>query len=240
VAALFAGLFPQIRNHLESKLQVTADMYPLGFLRSTNHLRIMDQFWDDASNGTLPAVSIIDPDFGKWSEENPQDVQVGEGFAAKVINEIMHGPAWPNTLLIWLYDEHGGYFDHVSPPKASAPDDAPGESPMDRFLLLRWLRWTSWGKQIDLIDSGPSTYDNFGFRVPAVIVSPFARPGYVSHRLYDHTSILKLIERKWNLPSLTKRDASADDPLDPLDLESPPTFLIPPTLPEPARPWLSP
>jgi phospholipase C len=239
LAALFAGLFPQVRNTLESKIQVTADMYPLGFLRSINHLRIMDKFWDDAANGTLPAVSIVDPDFGQWSEENPQDIQAGEGFSAKVINAIMHGKGWPQTLLIWLYDEHGGYFDHVAPPKAPAPDDVPGQSPMDRFLLLRWLRWTTWGKQIDLIDSGPSSYDNLGFRVPAVIVSPFVRPDFVTDQPYDHTSILKLIERKWNLPALTKRDASAADPLGALDFNSPPTFSVPPILPDPARPWPS-
>jgi phospholipase C len=73
--------------------------------------------------------------------------------------------------------------------------------------------------------------------VPAVIVSPYAKPGYVTSTVYDHTSILKLIERKWNLPPHTRRDAAANDPLDALDLQSPPHFLTPPPLPAPARPW---
>jgi phospholipase C len=69
--------------------------------------------------------------------------------------------------------------------------------------------------------------------VPAVIVSPYARPGFVTEQVYDHTSVLALIERKWNLPPLTARDAAAADPLGALDLESPPHFLTPPDLPRP-------
>jgi phospholipase C len=235
--AALGGFIPKFRDSLQSKVQATADLYPLGFLRSVNHLRSIDQFWSDTSAGTLPAVSIVDPDFKSCSEENPQDVQAGEGFAAKVINAVMHGKAWPKTLLIWVYDEHGGYFDHVPPPAAPAPDDVPGASPIQRFPLLGLLRFSSLIKKIQLADDGPVTYDRLGFRVPAVIVSPYAKPGYVTEQVYDHTSILKLIERKWNLPSLTKRDAAAVDPLDALDLGAEPHFLTPPTLPAPAKPW---
>ena len=68
--------------------------------------------------------------------------------------------------------------------------------------------------------------------MPTVIVSPFAKRDYVSHAVHDHTSILKLIETKWNLPALTYRDANADNLLDSLDLEGPPAFADPPTLPK--------
>ena len=237
LGAAIAAFVPQLRTALQSKIQVTADLYPLGLLRSANHLRPIDQFFRDAAAGSLPAFSIVDPDFGEWSEENPQDIQRGEGFASAVINAVMDGRGWPKTLLIWLYDEHGGYFDHVPPPPADAPDDVPGQSPMDRYLLLRWLRWTPWGKEIDLIDGAPSTYDRFGFRVPAVIVSPYARPDCVIDDVLDHTSILKLLERKWNLPALTNRDRAASDPLHALDLAGPPAFVTPPSLPAPALPW---
>ncbi len=237
LGALAAGLAPQLKQAAQSKLQATADLYPMGALGAINHLRSIEEFWHDAAAGTLPAVSIVDPDFGQGSEENPQDVQLGEGFAAKVINAVMSGKGWPKTLLIWLYDEHGGYYDHVPPPSAPEPDDVPGASPMRRFPLLRLLRFTSIGKRIEECDKGPTTYDRLGFRVPAVVVSPYAKPGYVTKRVYDHTSILKLIERKWNLPPLTKRDAAADDPLDALDLDGPPHFLTPPRLPEPSKPW---
>jgi phospholipase C len=73
--------------------------------------------------------------------------------------------------------------------------------------------------------------------VPAVIVSPYARRDFVLSQVLDHTSVLKLVEQKWNLPPLTRRDAAADSPLAALDLDGPPAFLTPPSLPEPSRKW---
>jgi phospholipase C len=171
------------------------------------------QFFLDAAAGTLPAVALVDPAFNGGSEENPDDIRVGEQFAAQVINAVMAGPGWPKTLLVWLYDEHGGYYDHIPPPRAIAPDDIPPNlAPGDQ----------------------PGGYDRYGFRVPAVIVSPYARRNHISHKIRDHTSILKFIERKWNLGALTFRDANADDLFDCLHLHEQPAFLEPPTLPAPA------
>jgi phospholipase C len=82
----------------------------------------------------------------------------------------------------------------------------------------------------------PGGYDRYGFRIPTVIVAPFAKRDYVSHVTHDITSILGLVETKWNLPALTYRDANADNLLDSLDLEGDPAFSDPPTLPEPALP----
>ena len=132
IGAFFAWIFPSLLKAVQSKLQCTADLYPLGTLRSINHLRTMSQLFVDARNGTMPSVSIIDPDFGQWSEENPQDIQDGEAFSSKVINAVMAGKGWPKTLLIWVYDEHGGYYDHVAPPPAPIPDDIPGANPLKR------------------------------------------------------------------------------------------------------------
>ncbi len=174
----------------------------------------IDQFFPDAAAGRLPFLTLVDPNFGTQSEENPQDIRLGEQFAARAINAVMQSPTWPNTVLIWTYDEHGGYFDHVAPPPAIKPDNIPPDitSPPDL----------------------PGAYDRYGFRVPAVIVSPFARRHYISRRLHDHTSILKLIETKWNLGAMTYRDANADDLLDSLDLHGRPAFLDPPALAQPA------
>ncbi len=215
----------------------TADLYPLGLARSRHHLHGFRRFRADADNGTLPAFSIVDPDFKQFSEENPQDVRRGEAFAAEVINRVMHGKGWPRTLLIWLYDEHGGYYDHVPPPEAPRPDDTDGRP-------IRALPgWLHAGLRPFLRDSfahagardaGPHRYDRYGFRVPAVIVSPCARPDYVCDQVFDHTSVLKLVEEKWNLPPLTRRDAAANSPLAALDLTSPPAFLTPPELPAPS------
>jgi phospholipase C len=124
-------------------------------------------------------------------------------------------------LFVLVYDEHGGYYDHVPPPPALAPDLIP-----------------------PIVQLGESTYDGFaryGFRVPAVVVSPYAKRDHVSHVLHDHASILALIERKWNLPALTYRDANANDLTDFLDLTAltrrRPTF---PRLPRLAAPGNTP
>jgi phospholipase C len=70
-----------------------------------------------------------------------------------------------------------------------------------------------------------------------VIVSPYARKDCVLQDIFDHTSVLKLIEEKWNLPALTRRDAAATSPLGALDLAARPAFLTPPELPAPALAW---
>jgi phospholipase C len=146
------------------------------------------QFLTDAAAGKLPQFSLIDPDYNNTSEENPQDIQVGEEFIATVVNAVMKSPAWKNTALFVNFDEHGGYFDHVPPPRAIKPDSIkPKTKPGD----------------------APGAFDRYGFRVPLFVVSPWAKPGYVSNVVQDHTSITAFIERKWNLPAMTFRDANA-------------------------------
>ena len=176
----------------------------------------------------------MDPDFTTYSEENPQDIGLGESFAAAVINAVLHGPAWESTLLLRIYDEHGGYYDHVPPPEAVPPDDVPARN-RQLSSIPSWLRplFRPYTTDLENKDSGPATYDRYGFRVPAVIVSPYARPGFVLSEVLDHTSVLKLIEEKWNLPPLTRRDAAATSPLAALDLDAEPAFLKPPDLPAP-------
>jgi phospholipase C len=178
------------------------------------------QYFADAAAGTLPFFSLVDTDFAKGSGENPQDIRVGEAFVSRVVNAALHGPGWDKTLLVWCCDEHGGYYDHVPPPRAAVPDAVP--------------------PAITVPPDQPGGYDRYGVRVPAVVVSPRARRGHVSHVVYDHTSILRFIETKWNLPALTARDAHAANLLDCLDLRGRPAFLHPPTLPAPALPPGSP
>ncbi|HYS33181.1 MAG TPA: alkaline phosphatase family protein [Streptosporangiaceae bacterium] len=217
----------------------TADLFPLGIGRHMLHVRGMDVFFDDAQNGTLPAFSIVDPSFEDFSEENPQDIRKGESFAAEVVNQVMHGQGWPETLLIWTYDEHGGYYDHVPPPDAIPPDDVEGRCMAQRPAWLSLLHRLLVPRMAEDAedDGGPMRYDRYGMRVPAVIVSPYARPDYVLSDVLDHTSVLKLVQEKWNLPSLTRRDAAALSPLGALDLTAPPAFLKPPELPEPSLTW---
>jgi phospholipase C len=183
---------------------------PLFFKNPEKHVSNVE-FFVDAAAGNLPNFCIVDPNYGNQSEENPQNIARGESFAARVVNAVLASPAWDRTLLVWTYDEHGGYYDHVPPPSAVRPDDIPPEVPADQL------------------------YDGFaryGFRVPCVVVSPWARRHHVSHTVYDHTSILKLVETKWNLPAMTYRDANANSLLNMLDLRHP-AFAEPPRLASP-------
>ena len=224
---------------MDKDIVFTADLFPMGIARHVMHVKGMDAFCQDADNGTLPAVSIVDPAFDDYSEENPQDIRKGEAYAADVIKRVMHGKGWPHTLLIWTYDEHGGYFDHVPPPEAVPPDDIEGRPMTLRGPLVSFahrLLFPANSKSAEN-DEGPVSYDRYGPRVPAVVVSPYARKDCVISEVFDHTSVLKLIEEKWNLPALTKRDAAAQSPLAALDLSSPPAFLTPPQLPDPALEW---
>jgi phospholipase C len=249
-----------LRTYMMGRIQFTANLYPLGALGARNHLRSLEAFFEDAAAGTLPPFSIVDPDFNEFSEENDQDISCGEGFSAAVINKVMHGKGWAHTLLIWTYDEHGGYYDHVAPPGAVPPDDVLGHSLLNWLGAFDWLlrRFRFWRKlkQANGDRLGdkllPRSYDRLGFRVPTVIISPYAKKDYVSsrdgphdgppdghgERAYDHTSILKFVERKWNLPALTRRDAEAKDFLDALDFEAA-AFLDPPNFPAPLHPWES-
>jgi phospholipase C len=182
----------------------------IGDPKLSKGLTHIEQFYVDAAAGKLPAFSLVEPNYDEASEENPQDIQFGDAFVAKVVNAVMHSPNWAKTMLIWTYDEHGGYYDHVPPPAAVTPDDVP-----------------------PMLQAGdpPGGFDRYGFRVPCAVVSPYSKKNYVSHTVYDHTSILKTVEQKWNLPALTRRDANANSLFDMVDLKSKPAFLKPPKLP---------
>jgi phospholipase C len=210
----------------------TVEKYP-------TNLAPIAEFFADCATGNLPSVSLVDPEFGVagqvgsalatlpqlapiaeklddtgGSEENPQDMAYGEYWASQVIKAVLASPAWPRTLVIYTYDEHGGYYDHVPPPAAIAPDSiAPKLGPGDV----------------------PGGYDTYGPRVPAVVVSPYSKPNAVTNLVHDHTSFLATVEAKWNLPALTYRDANARTVKDFLNLESP-AFLKPPTIVEPPVP----
>jgi phospholipase C len=151
------------------------------------------------------------------SEEDPADIAIGEAFVSQVVQAVMASPAWSRTLLVWTYDEHGGYYDHVPPVSVVEPDDI---QPM--------LAASDY----------PGAYNITGMRVPTVVVSPYSKPKAVTDVMHDHTSIIATIAAKWNLPALTYRDAQANTLLDFLDLSAPPAFLRPPLLAAPAKPTL--
>jgi phospholipase C len=210
----------------------TIEKYP-------SNIAPISQFYADCAAGSLPSVSLVDPEFGVagivggglatipalkpiaeklettgGDEENPQDMSYGEYWAYQTVNAIMSSPAWPRTLLIYTYDEHGGYYDHVPPPTALEPDSIqPVLGPQD----------------------APGKYNIYGPRVPAIVASPYSKPNAVTNAVHDHTSFLATVEAKWNLPRLTYRDANAKTVMDFLDPSSA-AFMSPPTLAEPPAP----
>jgi phospholipase C len=148
------------------------------------------EFLVNAATGTLPAVSFVDPRFqdegsGSSGDDHPHaDIRVGDAFLSQLFRAVSIGPGWAHTVLVITYDEWGGFFDHVPPPMSVAANavDPPDD---DGNVLL-------------------------GMRVPVVVASPWTRSGSaprISSHLFDHTSILKLIEWRWRLPHLTPRDA---------------------------------
>ncbi|MDA8342986.1 MAG: hypothetical protein M0007_12280, partial [Actinomycetota bacterium] len=155
------------RDYYQPPSQPTADIYLTQMEDSAVRRNVVpiDQFFTDAATGTLPAFALIDPNFGTNSEEDPQDVQPGDTLLAQVVHALFESPNWPHLLLLWTYDEHGGYYDHVPPPPALAPDAIP-----------------------PVVALGEQTYDGFhrtGFRVPTVVVSPYAVPNGATHVLHD-------------------------------------------------------
>lgn len=130
----------------------------------------VDQYFQRCADGTLPAVSFVDPGFlgGSRTDNHPHgDVRAGERFVRDVFAAFARSPHWERGLFVLTYDEWGGFFDHVAP--ATFADDRASSD--------------------DAEDFGQA-----GFRVPTVLASPYARPGSVDSRVYDHTSVLRFLE----------------------------------------------
>ncbi len=162
---------------------------------------VHDYFYDVA-NGTLPAVALIEPGFDSGRDEHPGNgVQPGAAYVAKIVNALMGSPSWHDSAFFLTYDEYGGFYDHVKPlnqgddPIAVNPD---GIAPTD------------------LVPNHDPTgnFNRTGFRVPLIVVSPFAKKHYVWHKNADFTAILTFIEKRFNLPHLTLRDAAQPDMTD--------------------------
>ncbi len=173
------------------------------------YLRIaapFSRFLADAAAGTLPNVSFIDPTFNNdhdlESDQHPfADVRLGDNFLADVFHAVRSSPQWPRTVLVITYDEWGGFFDHVVPPKVLDDTDP---ATVDHRCGVDGC-------------GGPPDYGQLGFRVPCIVASPFAPSGVAHGGPYEHTSILRMIEWRWNLKPLTVRDANAKNLADVLD-----------------------
>jgi phospholipase C len=165
----------------------------------------------DIENGTLPDVSFVMGDeVTESSDEGPSDLPgIGGALVEQVVRALWASPSWKDTALFILYDENGGLADHVVPAPACEPDKYAPHDGNGNAL--------------------PGAFDRTGFRVPFILVSPYARAHFVAHSTYDHTSVTRFIEARFGLPALTARDANAAPLMEMFDFEHPP-FRSPPTI----------
>jgi phospholipase C len=156
----------------------------------------LTRYFLDLRRGTLPAFAWITPTMLD-SEHPPTDIDLGMWYVTDLLNALAQSPYWRDSVAVVVWDEYGGFYDHVPPPQ------------VDRFGL--------------------------GFRVPALIVSPYARPGYVDNVRYDFTSVLRYEEQLHGLRPLTPRVAAAHSLASALDLRQRPLAPVTIGAPLPAR-----
>jgi phospholipase C len=171
----------------------------------------VQEYYERCALGKLPAVSFVDPAFqgedqGVSGDEHPHgDVRTGQAFMADVVHAFIESPQYKRGALFIVYDEWGGFFDHVRPPRVA-------DSRASRDLA--------------------QDFGQMGLRIPAVVVSPYARRGHVDHGVYGFESILRMIRYRYGLAPLTRRDARARNIARAFDFHGKPR-LEPPPLPRP-------
>jgi phospholipase C len=226
----------------------------------------LNSFFDDAANGTLPAVAFVDAAIGIFAPENDEhpgsDIRLGQNHVAQIVNAVRSSPNWKDSIIFITYDEHGGFYDHVGSPVApqggaSNPDGiAPGQcadasnppassepgggancSESESIEAAFCPGFTANGP----FPPGCADFNQLGMRVPLIAVSPFSKPHYVSHTTGDHTSLLALIEKRFfsDDAHLTARDANARTLEDLFDFDHSPSLdaeVSPELAPAPAAP----
>lgn len=211
--------FPYLMNTVFNRLNEAQKSWGIYYhdfpqtLTLTNLWPHLDHFHDfadfkkDVSNGALPAYSFIEPRYFPDVElpndqHPPHHVGLGEKLIADVYNAVRAAPTWKKTMLVITYDEHGGCYDHVPPPRAVPPDNSKPQ---------------------------PFSFDRYGVRVPAILISPYIQPGTILRTAgnqprfpYDHTSVIATLRNCFNLGGpLTCRDAVAPDLESALNLDIP-------------------
>jgi phospholipase C len=152
---------------------------------SAQFSRLVDtaQFYKDARDGNIPQVSWVIPS-SNVSEHPPAGVREGMAYVTGLVNAVMEGPDWDTTAIFLSWDDWGGFYDHVAPPK------------VDEY--------------------------GYGIRVPGIVISPYAKQGYIDHNTYSFESWLKIIEERFGIQPMTARDTSAGDMLQAFDFNQKP------------------
>lgn len=158
----------------------------------------LSHFENDLKSGYTARYTFIEPSYGDivhgtyegGSSQHPMDgLEGGDQLAARVYNAIRNSPLWESSLLVILYDEHGGFYDSAKPANAAPPNDGAA----------------------DTLNTNGFGFDMYGVRVPAIVVSPWVARGHVDHTVYDHSSVLATLARLFGLKPLTDRDRNAKD-----------------------------
>jgi phospholipase C len=159
----------------------------LGWTAHDPGVHTLHELYDALDQGTLPNVAFVDGVENVDDDHPTADLQVGEAWLKALYDHAVVSPQWSRLAIVWTYDEGGGFADHV-PPEPPGCASEPGSPFIQR-----------------------------GVRIPVVMISPWAKHGYVSHVVRDHTAITRLIEALFDLPALTPRDANSDALLDLFD-----------------------
>ena len=200
-------------------------------------------------DGSFLADQTINGSMYETDEHPPADIRAGQYTTSQIITALRNSPNWNDSILFLTYDEHGGYYDHVKPAAANqggaiTPDGiAPGQcadasnlpasaQPGGGASCTHSATMDAPGICDGFTPTGPypadcSNFNQLGFRVPLIAISPFSKPHYVSHVVNSHTSFLALLERRFSLPSLTARDANANDFEDMFDFDNSPSLNSP-------------
>jgi phospholipase C len=197
--------------------------------RANGNIVPFSQFITDAQNGALPQVAYIEkPD----ADEHPgigDNIQDGVNEVRDLVNAVMYGPSWKDSVMIITFDESGGLYDHV-PPSTNVPNPD-GIKPLDICTYDGDPGCTLAAKSHGAPPYDPAgDFTRTGFRVPLTVLSPFVKAHYVSHTVTDYTSWMKLVETRFSLPHLNARDAAVSDMTDFFDFQNP-SWATPPQNP---------
>jgi phospholipase C len=168
-------------------------------LQHSDHIVGMKQYYADLKSGNFPQVALVESAISLDEHPGEGNFLFGQQYVAGIINAFTASPVYKDGLFILTYDEFGGTYDHVVPLPVPNPDGI---------------------KPLLTATDVPGDFDRTGYRLPLIVVSPFTKPHYVSHVPTDFTAILKLIEIRFSLPSLTLRDTQAGDMTDFFDFST--------------------
>jgi phospholipase C len=206
----------------------------------------ISQYFTDLKNGTLPQFAYIEPGFVSNRDEHPgegTEIWMGAQFAGTLIQALINSTSWQDSIFIETFDEGGGLFDHVGPMIDGQGIQALSSGPGGQVIGPGIYATDALAQHVPSPDGIPpqdlrpgdpaGDFTRTGFRVPLIIVSPFAKPHFVSHTPMDYTAVLKFVEKRFNLPNLTQRDAAQPDMGEFFDFVNVPNLNPPPPATQP-------